>query len=133
MNAPLPLSAVCLLLTPPVTSSCQGSAFFPVRAPNLALSPSYLAAPLLLLAGRLGGEHFGGEWAKRRTNKVFVRPRRGTRDGQGGGSVAGADRVRRGPEGGRSAKKKIKLPCWWRCQGIVNTLQKLDTPEDTGA
>lgn len=94
---------------------------------------SYLGAPLLLLAGCLGGEHFGGEWAERRTNKVFVRPHRGTRDGQGGGSVAGADRVRRGPEGGRSAKKKIKLPCWWRCQGIVNTLQKLDTPEDTGA
>lgn len=64
MNAPLPLSAVCLLLTPPVTSSCQGSAFFPVRAPNLTLSPSYLGPPLLLLAGRLGGEHFGGEWAK---------------------------------------------------------------------
>lgn len=65
MNAPLPLSAVCLLLTPPVTSSCQGSAFLPVRAPSLTLSPSYLAAPLLLLAGRLGGEHFGREWAKK--------------------------------------------------------------------
>lgn len=74
----------------------------------LSLSPSYLDPPLLLLAGRLGGDRFGGEQAKGGQTRSLCVHVEEQETGWGGDGVASADRVHWGPEGGRSAKKKKK-------------------------
>ena len=80
-------------LTPPVISLCQ-RVFPPFSVlyfymqfcppPFFFLSQHfYLLPPSPLLAGRLGGDKFGGEQAEGRTNRVFVCPHSGTRDRPG--------------------------------------------------
>lgn len=88
-------------LTPPVISLCQRVFSSPSLPPSLPSFLSYtftcnfalpffslsqhfyLFPPSPLLAGRLGGDKFGGEQAEGRTNRVFVCPHSGTRDRPG--------------------------------------------------
>lgn len=99
-----------------------------------SLSPFYLFPPSPLLAGRLGGDKFGGGQAERGQTRSLCVHIVEQETGRGGGGVA---RRWWGPVGAwrrQVCQNKITPPLFfYRCQGIVNTLKKVDTPKNTGA
>lgn len=125
--------------TAPVISLCERTllslththSFRPVLLSPSLPRPSGRAflVVITLEVGGVSGE--GCRQAEGRTNNVFVCPHSGTRDRLGW-------RQRTGPVGALRKqvcqRKDYTHPLFfYRCQGIVNTLKKADTPKNTGA
>lgn len=101
------MSGFCFLSFLSYNFACCYTQPFSLSLTLLSLPPP----PLLLLAGRLCGDQFGGEQAKGGQTRSLCVHVEEQETGWGGDGVASADRVHWGLEGGRSAKKKkITLP-----------------------